>query len=40
MRNNFILPDDVSYMRDELNESDKVFDFYSKKNKPTFHKHR
>ena len=33
MRNNFILPDDVSFMRDELNESDKVFDFYSKKNK-------
>ena len=31
MRNNFILPDDVSFMRDELNESDKVFDFYSKK---------
>ena len=31
MKNNFIFPKDVQYMRDELNESDKVLDFYSEK---------
>jgi lipopolysaccharide export system permease protein len=36
MKNNFIFPKDVKYIRGELNESDKVLDFYSKKSKEIF----
>ena len=32
MKDNFILPQDVLFMRDELNEKDNVLDFYSKNN--------
>ena len=32
MKDNFILPQDVLFMRDELNERDNVLDFYSKNN--------
>ena len=35
MKNNFVFPKDVEYIRGELNESDKVLDFYSKKSKKT-----